>query len=383
MAPTTGPGRFTPWNLVVTQDDDLPTLYLHDAVGQTWSDEDDNTSQVWATALDQITSDRVRVRINSGGGSAWDGIAIYNLLTSHPATVEVIIDGMAASAASVVAMAGDTVTMLTGAQMMIHDASGLCWGNAADMRKTAEALDVCSDSTAAIYARHAGGTAAEWRQRMTAETWLTADQAIELGLADRVDKAEAAPAAMAVPRYVPAAGQTGVAHTSRTTKLPAAEPVDMTHDERKTIMDELMGALVARLGLDSDAAPATVLAALDERLTATMTTPPQGTVLVDAAQWQAVQAGAALGAQAQAQLDAQRRTGIVDQAVRDGRIATVSRDAFLAMLDADEARTVALLDTLAPNTVPVTEIGYTAAAGDVSAEAARDAELRRKMDGGK
>lgn len=128
----------------------------------------------------------IELHISSPGGEIFDGIAIYNALRSHTARVTTHVDSLAASIASVIAMAGDRVVMAPHSQMMIHDGSGLCIGNAADMREGAEQLDRQSDNIAAVYAERAGGTAAQWRKRMIAETWFTAKEAVEAGLADEV-----------------------------------------------------------------------------------------------------------------------------------------------------------------------------------------------------
>ena len=372
MPDMTAPTIVHPMNIVVKTDDTTPVLYLHDDVGADWYS--DNSSQTWASALDGITTDRIQVRINSVGGSAWDGIAIYNLLKSHPARIEVVVDGIAASAASVVAMAGDTITMATGAQMMIHDASGGCWGDAADMRKTAEALDVCSNSIAAIYANRAGGTVEQWRERMAAETWLTAEQAVELGLSDAeddtltVDEASASVVAqlMAVRSATVAHNFTAASVTNRTTPdtLPVTGPGDDNQPEEGTIVnnDDILQGLTTRLGLPADADGTQVLAALDERLNQAVTaryTPPEGTVLMDRNNLEALQAQAQQGADALRMLTDQRREAILDSAERDGRIAPASRESFRKMLDTDETSAVEFLNSLTPNTIPVVEIGYT------------------------
>src|SRR5690606_8034659 len=102
----------------------------------------------------------------------------------HQAHVTVIVDSLAASIASVIAMAGDRVVMAKNATMMIHDGHGLSIGNAADMREMADLLDKVSDNIASVYAERAGGDVAEWRERMRAETWYSADEAVSAGLAD-------------------------------------------------------------------------------------------------------------------------------------------------------------------------------------------------------
>jgi len=120
----------------------------------------------------------------------WEGLAIVNQLRRHPAPVTAVVDGIAASAASFIACGGaDQVVMGRNAQMMIHDAWGLCVGNAGDMRGLAERLDKISDNIASIYADRAGGDAATWRAAMLEESWYNADEAVAAGLADTVEDA--------------------------------------------------------------------------------------------------------------------------------------------------------------------------------------------------
>lgn len=131
-------------------------------------------------------SNSISLHINSPGGDVFDGLAIYNALKQHQATVNVTVDGIAASIASVIAMAGDTVTMSRGSMFMIHEPFALVIGDAADMRKQAEALDIMGNSIAGIYADRAGGKAETWRAAMTAETWYGDADAVAAGLADSV-----------------------------------------------------------------------------------------------------------------------------------------------------------------------------------------------------
>jgi ATP-dependent protease ClpP protease subunit len=137
--------------------------------------------------LAQIVATEITVNLNSPGGEIFEGIAIHNALRSHPANVTVRVAGLAASIASVIALAGDRVIMQPHSQMMIHDGSGFCIGDASDMREMADLLDKQSNNIAAVYAERAGGTVEEWRERMLAETWYSADEAVEAGLADEVD----------------------------------------------------------------------------------------------------------------------------------------------------------------------------------------------------
>jgi ATP-dependent Clp endopeptidase proteolytic subunit ClpP len=128
------------------------------------------------------------VRINSPGGSVFDGVAIYNALKRHNAAITVWVDGIAASIASMIAMAGDEVVMPENAMLMLHDPSGLVMGTASDMRIMAEALDRMKAGMVAAYRNKSGRDDAEIEALMQAETWLSAQEAVALGLADRVEE---------------------------------------------------------------------------------------------------------------------------------------------------------------------------------------------------
>ena len=131
------------------------------------------------------------VRINSPGGSFFDGVAIYNALARHPAHKTVWVDGFAASAASVVAMAGDEIVMPENTMMVIHEPRGAGAGTAADMRVIAEALDRACRSIVSIYAAKTERSAADIEALLAAETWMSAQEAFDLGFADRVEPAVA------------------------------------------------------------------------------------------------------------------------------------------------------------------------------------------------
>lgn len=128
----------------------------------------------------------IDLRLNSPGGSVFDAVAIYNALKRHPGEITVWIDGIAASAASYIAMAGDQIVMPENAFLMIHDPSGLVIGTAEDMRSTAEALDKVKASLVQGYAGKSGKPDDEIAALMAAETWLDAKDALELGFIDRI-----------------------------------------------------------------------------------------------------------------------------------------------------------------------------------------------------
>lgn len=157
-------------------------VYIYDEIGY-WG----ITANDFIGNLRDIKATKIALYINSPGGDVFDGVAINNALLRHPAELTVWIDGIAASAASFIAMAGDEVVMSPHGQMMIHEASGLTIGPADDMRKMAEILDKQSDNIASFYAERTGGTVEEWRDLMRDETWFSDREAVEVGLADRVD----------------------------------------------------------------------------------------------------------------------------------------------------------------------------------------------------
>lgn len=162
------------------------TVYIYDLIG-----EFGVSAAQFVHELNGIGADGIDVHFNSPGGDYFDGTAIYAALKNHPSDVTSYVDSVAASAASFVAMAGDTIVMEKPAKLMIHDASGLTYGNQADHLEMANLLGELSDTMAAIYADRAGGTVASWRAAQRATTWYSAEQAVAAGLADRVAGAPA------------------------------------------------------------------------------------------------------------------------------------------------------------------------------------------------
>ena len=141
-------------------------------------------------ALDAVTDSHIDLHISSPGGDVFEALAIMNALKEHPATKTVYIDGLAASAASFIAVGiGGEVIMRPGAEMMIHNAQGGAWGDMNDMHAIIERLDSASATIADIYAAKTGTDAATWRAAMDAETWFSADEALAAGLVDRVEAA--------------------------------------------------------------------------------------------------------------------------------------------------------------------------------------------------
>lgn len=130
--------------------------------------------------------EQISLRLNSPGGDVFDGIAIYNILKQNSARVVVYIDGLAASIASIIAMAGDEIHMAGNATMMIHKAWGMTVGNSADMQAMADTLAKLDGTLAGTYAKRTGKEFGEIAQMMADETWMNAQEAFDLGFVDRI-----------------------------------------------------------------------------------------------------------------------------------------------------------------------------------------------------
>ena len=136
---------------------------------------------------------QINIYINSQGGSVFEGTAIYNQLKRHPAHKTVYIDGFACSVASVIAMAGDEVIMPRNTMMMIHNMAWGIFGNSKELRKGADDLDIINDTGREAYLMKAGEKLSKEKliEMMGAETWLSAEQCIEYGLADKFAEKDA------------------------------------------------------------------------------------------------------------------------------------------------------------------------------------------------
>lgn len=163
---------------------DTTEILLYDEIG-VWG----VTAKDFVTALDKITTPNIVVRINSPGGDVFDGLAIYNALANHKANVTCLVDGLAASAASFIAMAGDTVSINESAMMMIHRAWGFAIGNHTDMADMATVLSKIDGQLAGIYAKQTGKSVEEMSALMAGEsdgTWFTAQEAADINLIDEI-----------------------------------------------------------------------------------------------------------------------------------------------------------------------------------------------------
>jgi len=144
------------------------------------------SATAFVSALNSIKSGDIALHINSPGGDVFAARAMVAAIGAHPSNITAYVDGLAASAASYVAMSCDSVVMQTGSMLMVHCASCIVWGNSAEMKEMCVLLDKIDVSIAADYARKTGKPAEEMMALMRAETWLTADESLALGFADAI-----------------------------------------------------------------------------------------------------------------------------------------------------------------------------------------------------
>lgn len=163
-----------------------PEIHIQGFIGASWFFEG-NTDKGIKQILDDLgDKDEIDVVINSNGGDVFQGIAIGNLLKSNRAKINVVISGIAASAASIIAMAGDTIKIYPNAQMMIHRASTWCEGNVDDFRTTADQLESIDKSVKASYKARFTGSDEELENVLVSETFMDAETALNYGLVDEI-----------------------------------------------------------------------------------------------------------------------------------------------------------------------------------------------------
>lgn len=193
---------------VVARGKDSAEIYLYGIIGSDWFGEGVTAKQFAADlkALGDVKT--IDLRINSEGGSVFDGKAMYSLLNEHKAKIVVHIDGLAASAASFVAMAGDEIEIAEGGFVMIHNAYMFAVGDAREMRRAADMLETVNNTIVDVYVARTKGDRKAISTMMDDETWLTGAEAVKNGFADKM-----------VENLKVAAS---VSHPERFTKLPAA-----------------------------------------------------------------------------------------------------------------------------------------------------------------
>jgi len=334
--------------------------------------------------------EQIVLRINSPGGEIFEGLAILNMLRAHKASLLAVVDGLAGSSASFIAAGADETVMSPGTQMVIHSPSGFTWGNAVQLRKDADVLDTLEKGIVEIYTAKAGKK--DWATLLAAETWMTSQEAVDFGLADRVavipDAGETVTAGdqpqeivvvlpegadepddlVGLARITPIRERAVASTLTPTPKPPSSiEPEETNPKEDATMADNnTLAAVLDRLGLtDVDTSDdAAILAAVDgviEQATApaapVAATVPEGTTLIDSEVLATLQSDAAAGREARDEQDRSRREGVVSDAIKEGRIAPAARQSWLDMLAKDETATTALIGSLAKNAINVEEVG--------------------------
>lgn len=170
------------WYTITNAAGDAPaSVYIYSEIGE-WG----ITADAFAREFNAIESDAVDVRINSAGGSVFAGFAIHSILANSDKKITVYIDSLAASIASIIALAGDKIHIADKAYFMMHNPAGIVLGGSKDMQKTARLLDQLTGTLADIYAQKSGKDREEIMQLMEDETWLNGQQAVDAGFADEV-----------------------------------------------------------------------------------------------------------------------------------------------------------------------------------------------------
>jgi ATP-dependent Clp endopeptidase proteolytic subunit ClpP len=167
---------------------DKAEIWIYEQIGEDFWTGGGITAKSFQKELAGIKASQIDLHINSPGGEVFDGITIYNLIKQHPANVTTYIDGLAASIASVIALAGDSVIMAENALYMIHNPWGFAMGDATEMRKTADLLDKVAGSLVTAYTSKTGKPDDDIQTLLDAETWMTAQEAKDAGFIDEISE---------------------------------------------------------------------------------------------------------------------------------------------------------------------------------------------------
>lgn len=217
--------RWNPGIKAASEND--PSISIYEVIGEDpWTGGGVTVKRIDG-ALRAIGNKDVTVNINSPGGDVFEGIAIYNRLREHQGKVNVKVLGLAASAASIIAMAGDSVEIGASSFLMIHNAWVLAVGNRHDMREIADFLEPFDRALADVYTARSSQSLEDVQKAMDAETWFNGSQAVELGYADALLPADAAIADEAVPAEEDAVKALRRAERALCNDMPRAAAVDL------------------------------------------------------------------------------------------------------------------------------------------------------------
>jgi ATP-dependent Clp protease, protease subunit len=177
------------FNVVHNEETKTTNITIYGVIGYSWWGESFSASDI-DNALNEAGNNDVVINLNSPGGDAFAGIAIYNRLKRHEGKVTVHVDGWACSVASLFPAAADETIMGLGSMIMIHQASSFVWGTKTDMRKEADVLEALEEGIIDIYMTKANVSREELREKVDAETWFSAKKAVEIGFASKVEGSE-------------------------------------------------------------------------------------------------------------------------------------------------------------------------------------------------
>ena len=247
------------------EDDQDRTISIYDVIGYDWWTGDGVTAKRVASALRMMGAGPVTVNVNSPGGDMFEGLAIYTLVREHQGEVTVKVLGLAASAASVIAMAGDRVQIARAGFFMVHNGWVFAQGNRHDLREIADWLEPFDAAMADIYVARTGQDVSDVQKQMDGETWIGGSQAIDQGYADellpsdQVGKGDTKATASAVRR---------VEAAMRAAGLPRSEAQRLIHDFKSSLSDSAGSGVLDATGRGlSDSAALSNTAALAASLT--------------------------------------------------------------------------------------------------------------------
>lgn len=367
-----------------TDQSGVVSLRLYDPIDD-WGGPWGVSAKEFAATLDELPADTAEIRllVNSPGGVVWEGLAILNALRAHPARVVAVVEGVAASSASFIAAGVDEVHVMANAEVFVHNAWGLCAGNATDMERMTRDLRHEDRNIASIYASKSGDSVDEWLAAMADERWYSAEEAVEAGLADRVIEPRGTDgAAKARARFDLSA------LSRKPIETPAASAAGRSTTERTGIVP-FLDDVRQRLGVAAEVDETTVLDALDEALAerANPTAPPaptalpDGVVAVEASVLDELRTRAARGDEARTRQERDDREALVAAAIDDGRISKPRRDAWLSRLEADPGEADTLAALVPGLGVPVgPPVGHSGAAGESSSEDDPDKRIQAGRD---
>lgn len=393
-APPAAPRKFGRVVVGKKGDDDKPkhaTVYIYAEIGESfWSES--VTAKDFIDELDALPESvkTIDLRLNSPGGSVFDGRAIFNALQRHPAKVTSYVDGVAASMASEIMLAGDKVVIAENAFVMIHNPWGFAMGDAAEMRKAADLLDKMRGSMIKRYADKSGKSEKEIGKLVDAETWFEGKEAVDFGLADEVlasedEDVEAAACAewdiKALQSFKHPPGRLVAAMASGAPKFGRATGSPSTNDDTTKGATMDIKAMARALGMPEDSTEEQVLARAAELRNQSDDnggdSPADDTdnadddadegsddsdddsngggdvVSIDRGTLTQLQANAEAGRKAREQQLAKERDDTVKAAVRAGKIPAARAAHWSKLMASDPAGTKAQLDNLEPGLIPV------------------------------